>query len=231
MIQYYLILIFYSQTMETLCMDNIKILVPKKQVSIIIEKLSKDIFTQFENKKLVIFPAMNGAAYLSTKLSKKIGQLGLNHCYHPIYSSSHEGPVKMDKPKLFFGDIMKYKDFEILIFDELFNTGNTFFITKKILVEEYGFDTNKIFTCSIFIKDKKVILPLPNFFGIKIHDVWTVGCGIDNNGYSRYLKDLYALPKPIDLSRFLTEHDIMFEDVKYYEKMFKGGLYICRTKI
>lgn len=208
---------------------NLKLLISKYQVDNVMHTLSKSIIKKFEKKELVILSVMDGAAYLSVKLSQKMGKMGFNHCFHAICSSSYEGQVQLPKPKLFFGDIMKYKDFEVLIFDELFDTGNTFYEVKKALIDEYGFEENKITTCSVFAKDKKVNHPLPDFLGITIHDVWVVGCGLDDNGFSRYLEDLYAIPKSSELSHLESEHDRMFTDEEYYDKFYENGWYIPRT--
>lgn len=206
--------------------QNWKLLIGESQVNEIIESLALKIKVAFKGMNFVIVPVMMGASYLCTDLSRALGRMNVHHVYHSISSSSYDGQVQTES-KILLGDINKFKDLDVLIFDELFDTGKTFHEIKEILIKEHQFNAESIHTCAAFIKNKPEFkYDLPDIHGIYIPDVWVVGCGLDDNGYYRYLNSLYATPKIEELKHLCSKEDLMFEDENYYKSFFEGNKFV-----
>ena len=199
-----------------------KTLIKESQINQIVSNLAKKIAMEYKDRIFTLLAVMNGAAYLAVDLSRELGRLAIPHYFETVQCCSYKGQEQCET-RIHVEDL-KLQSKNILLFDELFDTGKTFYEIKNKITSLHS--ECEIKTCVVFIKDKVFDYPAPDYVGIKIHDVWVVGCGLDDNGLCRYVTSLYAVPKSRELSHLKGEHDKIFEDQEYYESLFEDGLYL-----
>lgn len=193
-----------------------QILIKENQVKEIVKNLSTEIKDYFNGEEFTLIPIMNGAAYLSVDLSRELGGMGCDHHYTSVFYRSYEGQEQ--KSGKMYPEKLSISTKNVLLFDELYDTGDTISkVANEILLQ---YPESNIKTAVVFLKNKKNVSTCPDFYGIKTHDIWLVGCGLDDNGLKRYLKDVYAIPKPIELSHLKSEHDDFFTNKEYRDSFY-----------
>ena len=172
--------------------NQYKDLVKEESVIEIINYVSEILNKKFENnqEKIVFEPILTGAAFLSVHISEK---LKFKHMFVPIFYTSYDGQVKNDSSSVFIKNESLFKDAHVILFDELYDTGDTFDHISKYL-SDIGIKT--LTSCCFFLKYKKNYdYSLPDIIGLVTPDFWLVGCGLDDNEYNRNIKKLVAMPK------------------------------------
>lgn len=209
--------------------NQYKDLVKEEYVIEIINNVSDILNKKFENNqdKIVFAPILTGAAFLSVHISEK---LKFKHMFVPIFYTSYDGQVKNESSNVFIKNESLFKDANVILFDELYDTGDTFENISKYLSE---IGVNSLTSCCFFLKYKKNYdYPLPDIIGLVTPDFWLVGCGLDDNEYNRNIKKLVAMPKTFKNLKiqiedeffnsnktmiFIQENDSLFErKMKYF---------------
>ena len=133
-------------------------------------------------------------------------------------SSYHDKQTQSDKIEvLSLIQPDKFKDRYVVILDELYDNGFTLESVKQEIIEKGKVDPEKVFTCTLFKKDKKGIHPPPDMYGALVCDTWLNGFGLDDKTEKRNWQYLYACPKAEGVLK--TEADKMFEDDKVYAEI------------
>ena len=198
-----------------------KVILREQQVTQVVKDLAIQIIDRYGSQPITIVPIMTGAAYLAVDLSRELGELGCDHHFHPVFCSSYQGQTQVET-NIFLGNVNKLKGRHLILFDEIFDTGKTFFDIKEAIRAQIP--EAPIQTCAAFFKVKEQYpFELPDLIGIRIHDVWMLGCGLDDLGSRRYLKELLAMPKAEGVPH--SEDDRMFTDESFYQSLFDGENY------
>ncbi len=149
-----------------------------------------------DGKDVVICSILKGAVYFTVDLSRA---MKLPHSVYFVDASSYEGQTQSDEVELLSLLVPeKFHQKHVLLVDELFDNGKTIHTVKQLLLsrDDLGLDGSDITTCVLFKKGKKTPFEPPDMVGFDdMLDVWYVGYGLDDNGLSRNLTDLYAVPK------------------------------------
>lgn len=203
---------------DTYPMDNgWKLLVNKSHIKKCVKQLAKKIDTIFWGKKVVVVCILKGAVYFFVDLTR---YLQIPHaCYFIESSTYHDDQKPSETSVLGSIDPKKFADKEVhyVLVDELFDNGQTLHNIKTTIHEKASVPLDKIFTCTLFRKNKASKYAQPDLFGLSVPDVWLVGYGLDDKQEKRNWENVWACPKTIPALR--TESDNLFSDLSYYTEV------------
>lgn len=209
------------------------VLVEERTVGVLLEKFvgfmravvgqnTKQLTVQnhkpINNKPWVLVPIMTGGIYFGTDLSKRLGQERIDHCFEPIKYKSYEGQNKTQGEVSSF-DFEKYRNYNVILVDELYDTGKTMTELHKLFKEKLSQDS-LLYTFVLFrkiLRNKPQGLIEPTLVGLDVPDLWYIGCGLDHHGTRRYLPYLAAIPKDDESKKVLE--DAIFDDDEYFKAL------------
>lgn len=193
---------------------NWKLLLSEEKIQHYVQKCADFINENFYGRKIVVVCILKGAIYFFVDLTRKL--LVDHSCYFIESSSYHNEQLQSECCKI-MGSIepSKFVDREVILIDELFDNGLTLYQVKNAIHQKAYVSLDKIFTCTLFKKNKQTKYPDPNLFGVEIPNVWVVGYGLDDKQEKRNLTSLYACPKTGNVSE--SEDDIIFKDERAYQ--------------
>jgi len=173
-----------------------KLNIDKKEFGLFIEydqikKRTRLIGTQinvaYEKQVPVFIGVLNGSFMFMADLMKEI-EIAAEICF--IKLASYEGEKQSDKVQEVIGLCVDIKDREVIIVEDIIDTGNTLkFLLDRIKEENPA----SISICTLLLKPKKLQHQFDNiaYVGFEIPDDFVVGYGMDLNGLGRNLKDIY----------------------------------------
>ena len=151
-----------------------------------INDLAKELNIYYEDKEPILVGVLNGSIYFMMDIIKK---LNFKYQIDFIKASSYKGTERMNlSTDLLLKEKYKYKD--ILIIEDIIDTGNTM---NKIYKDMHECDISEFRVISLLNKQNKLrkILFTINWIGFNIIDKYVIGYGLDYNNLFRYLKDIY----------------------------------------
>lgn len=192
-----------------------RLLLTKKEIQTFVRYCANVIEQKFEGKELEIVCILKGCMYFCTDLTR---MLTIPHSIYMIeFSSYFDKQIQSDKIEvLSLIKADKFKNKHVVILDELYDNGFTLESVKQEIINKGNVPPEKIFTCTLFKKDKVGHYPEPNLYGVSIPDLWANGMGLDDQSEKRNWKYLYACPKVDGVPK--TEADKIFEDDEIYVK-------------
>lgn len=191
-----------------------------------VEKCAVYIDKHFHGKKLIVACIMKGAVCFHVDLTRK---LTIPHSWYFIEASSyHDAQTQSEQLEILSVIVPeKFKDHHVILIDELFDNGTTMLQVKDQIHIKANVPLDKIFTCTLFRKNKSTspFTSLQNnlkfndldLYGIMVPNVWLVGYGLDDQQEKRNWTYLYACPKIEGIP--LTPDDAIFTDHIAYIKM------------
>lgn len=153
-----------------------------------IEKISEKINLEYEGKNPVFLGILNGAFLVASEIIKRFpGDCEVNF----VKLDSYEGTSTTGKVKTLLGLTQDLTGREIIIIEDIVDTGNTLAAIDEILTEKKvaGY---KIATLFLKPEAYKKLYPI-DFVGMEIPNDFIVGYGLDYNGLGRNLTQVYKL--------------------------------------
>lgn len=160
----------------------------------LVSNLVKKTFT----KPLVLCCILKGAAYFVVDLSRDLYRCGIDHSIYFVEASSYNNEQEQDEHVELLSRLVpsKFENKHVLLVDELYDNGKTMYTVKQHLIEHLHLKESDVTTCVMFAKRNKTThFPKPDFVGLTVPNVWLVGYGLDDQGLSRGLDSLWAIPK------------------------------------
>lgn len=190
-----------------------KLLLTEDQIQFYVKKCAAIINEKFAGKKIVVVCVLKGAVYFFVDLTR---YLTIEHSCYFIESSSYHNNQTQSETCSIMGSIepSKFVDRDVILIDELFDNGLTLHQVKTAINEKALVDLDRIFTCTLFKKNKSTKYPEPDLFGVCIPNVWVVGYGLDDNQEKRNWTCLFACPKSEGIPE--SDDDIIFKDCEQY---------------
>ena len=105
--------------------------------------------------------------------------------------ASYEGIASTNDIKESIGLSVDIKGRDVIIVEDIVDTGNTIAHLMKMLNKESPLSIN---TATLFFKPsayKGLIVNKPQYVGFNIENQFIIGYGLDYNGYYRNMKDVY----------------------------------------
>lgn len=193
-----------------------RLLLTKKEINTFVKYCASIIEEKYEGKNLVIVCILKGCMYFCTDLTRL---LRIPHSVYMIEASSyHDKQTQSDKMEvLSLIQPDKFNDKYVVILDELYDNGFTLESVKQEIIKKGNVTPDKIFTCTLFKKNKNVIYPPPNLYGALVCDLWLTDFGLDDCSEKRNWEYLYACPKKEGIPK--SEDDKIFDDDNIYKKI------------
>lgn len=192
---------------------TMKILVTQEQIEKSVQKCAAIINEKFADTDILVVCILKGAVYFFTDMTRKLKD---HSCYFIEATSYHDSQSQTGLS--IFNSITpkKFANKHIILIDELYDGGKTINEIKTAIHEKAAVPLDKIFTCTLFKKNKVTEFAPPDLYGILIPDVWVVGYGLDDKQEKRNYRNLYAVPKVGDVPK--TEDDKIFDDVILWDR-------------
>lgn len=155
----------------------------KKRIRLLAIQLNVD----FENRIPVFIGVLNGSFIFLADLIKEIH---ISSEVSFVKVSSYEGEKSSGKIKKEIGLQMSLKDRDVIIVEDIVDSGKTLEYLLEMINKENPASVN---VCTLLLKPKslKVQIDEITYVGFEIPDEFVVGYGLDYNGLGRNLKDIY----------------------------------------
>jgi len=163
------------------------LLIEHDQIKKRIRLIGTQINVAYEKQVPIFIGVLNGSFMFMADLMKEI-DIAAEICF--IKLASYEGKTQKDDVQEIIGLCVDIKDREVIIVEDIVDTGNTLSYLLERIKEKYP---ASISICTLLLKPKKLQQQFDNiaYVGFEIPDEFVVGYGMDFNGLGRNLKDIY----------------------------------------
>ena len=169
-----------------------KVLLTKKQISAGIKKLAAKLNKKFKGKYPLMIGVLNGAVPFYGELSLN---LTFDHEYDFIKCESYSGTRQAKEVKIFWQKKRSIKGRDVILIDDIFDTGKTILSTAKLLKKQGAKSVT-----TVTLVDKTAAHPKsvkPDYACFTIPRVWVIGYGLDTAGKMRNLPCIGVLRKDL----------------------------------
>jgi hypoxanthine phosphoribosyltransferase len=166
-----------------------EILISREIIQQRVRELGAQITISFRGKKLCICPLLDGGMVFAADLMREID---LPLTLLPIKASSYAGTQSSGVITLAWGIPDEIKGQQILIVDDILDTGRTLETLRRLLLEAGALSVT---TCVLLRKEYAKDLPA-DFIGFEIPDQFVVGYGLDLDGLYRNFPYIGVLKSP-----------------------------------
>jgi hypoxanthine phosphoribosyltransferase len=166
---------------------NFELMLEYEQIKKRIRLLAIQLNVDFENRIPVFIGVLNGSFIFLADLIKEIH---ISSEVSFVKVSSYEGEKSSGKIKKEIGLQMSLKDRDVIIVEDIVDSGKTLEYLLEMIKKENPASVN---VCTLLLKPKslKVEIDEITYVGFEIPDEFVVGYGLDYNGLGRNLKDIY----------------------------------------
>lgn len=170
---------------------HFELLLEYEQIKKRIRLLAIQLNIDFEDKIPVFLGVLNGSFIFLADLIKEID---ISSEVTFVKVSSYEGDKSSGKIKEEIGLQMSLKDRDVIIVEDIVDSGKTLEYLLKMVENEMPASVN---VCSLLLKPNslKVKLDEITYVGFEIPDEFVVGYGLDYKGLGRNLKNVYKAIK------------------------------------
>ncbi len=163
-------------------MKNIKVLISKRDINKKVLSLAKKINKDFKNKDLIIISVLTGSVVFCCDI---IRNLDIDFYLDFIRVSSYRGKNSTNKIKLISTENLDIKNKDVLIIEDICDTGQTLAYIKELLLKKKA---KTVRICTLINKKvKKVKCVDIDYTGFNIDDKFIVGYGLDYDNKYRGL--------------------------------------------
>jgi hypoxanthine phosphoribosyltransferase len=151
--------------------------------------LGLEISKEYQSKNLHILVLLKGSFMFASDLVRNINvPFQIDFIRISTYGNKD---MPNAKPLITFDQIIDIKGKDVLVIDDILDTGNTLFAFKELL----GFkNPNSVKFCTLLDKScRREVNISPDFWGFKINDGFVVGYGLDYAENFRGLPQIYVL--------------------------------------
>ena len=169
--------------------DLKKIIVSEEEIRGIISRIANEITRDYAGKKLLICGILKGCFIFIADLVRQIEiPIEVSFIKASSYGAGKEaGEITVTE----FINLDNYKEYDIIIVDDILDTGNTFFYLDKYLKEK-GF--RSVNFCAFLDKPERRQSPAQaKYIGKQIENEFVVGYGLDFNEKYRNLPFVAAV--------------------------------------
>lgn len=147
----------------------------------------------YEKRLPVFISVLNGAFMFTADLMKEI-EIGCEISF--VKLASYHGEHRNSEVKDLLGLSMSLKDREVIILEDIIDSGNTL---KHILDLVKKENPANVVVCTLLLKPRALEHEFSEiaYVGFEIENEFVLGYGLDYNGLGRNLKDVYRLTKEV----------------------------------
>ena len=161
-----------------------RVVLSEDSINSILEKMAISISEDYKGLNLTILPIMNGSLFMAADLIRMINVPCQIEC---LKVKSYFGREQMSESHLVCEELLsQLNDRDVLIVDEIYDTGNTIDIVLKELKAMPNITSVR--SAVLLNKNKtKQTTYNPDYIGIEVDDEFLVGYGLDYHGMYRDL--------------------------------------------
>lgn len=161
---------------------TIKTLISREEVEKRIKELAKEIEKDYEGKELVVIGLLKGSVVFMSDLIKEIN-LPLVIDFMSV--SSYSGTTSTGVIKVSKDTTIDLKDKDVLIVEDIIDTGLTLSHVKKLFLER---DVKSLKICTLLDKPSRRTVEMKGeYVGFEIPDEFVIGYGLDYDQHYRNL--------------------------------------------
>jgi hypoxanthine phosphoribosyltransferase len=166
---------------------NFELMLEYEQIKKRIRLLAIQLNVDFENRIPVFIGVLNGSFIFLADLIKEIH---ISSEVSFVKVSSYEGEKSSGKIKKEIGLQMSLKDRDVIIVEDIVDSGRTLEYLLEMINKENPASVN---VCTLLLKPKSLKIQIDEitYVGFEISDEFVVGYGLDYNGLGRNLRDIY----------------------------------------
>ena len=171
--------------------DIKKISLNEEQIEEIVSRLGKEISNDYNGKEPLFIGILKGCIPFMPDLLKNVS---INCTLDYLRVSSYEGTKSSGKITI-KGDIPSVKDKDVIIVEDILDTGRTLMNVRNLLLEEGAKSVN---ICVLLDKPEGRIVDIKaDYVGGHVPNEFVVGCGLDYNEKYRNLPYIGVLKEEI----------------------------------
>lgn len=167
---------------------HFEVYLSSEEIESLVLNLANRINQDYKGKDPILIGILNGSFLFIADLVRQLN-------FDPIVTftklSSYDGTQSTGKVEQLIGLQEDLKGKDVLIIEDIVDTGNTLEKITEILKDKKVASleiVTLLYKSSIYKKDLKI-----KYFGLDIPNKFIVGYGLDYDGRGRRLKDLYTL--------------------------------------
>ena len=186
----------YNGYSEDFGCDFKKMLVSEEEIKGIICRIANEINKDYKNRKLLICGILKGGFVFMSDLIRRITiPVEVTFIKASSYGSSSVSQGLDNIKVTEFPDLETYTNYDIIVIDDILDTGNTLFFLEKYLKDK-GFK-NINFCVFLDKPDRRESSICVKYTGKEIENEFVVGYGLDYNEKYRNLPFVAALDEKV----------------------------------
>ena len=163
-------------------MKKIKVLISEEKINNILDELANQIMDEYKGKDIVFLCILKGSIFFTVELAKRIKN---NIQFEFVEVSSYENNESTGKVKLNKDITQSIEGKEVIIIEDIVDTGRTLAFLKELLLEK---KPASLKICSLLDKPSRRIANVKaDYVGFAIEDKFVVGYGLDDEQNLRNL--------------------------------------------
>lgn len=163
-------------------MKKIKVLISEEKINNRLDELANQIMDEYKGKDIVFLCILKGSIFFTVELAKRIKN---NIQFEFIEVSSYENNESTGKIKLNKDITQSIEGKEVIIIEDIVDTGRTLSFLKDLLLEK---KPASLKICSLLDKPSRRITNVKaDYVGFTIEDKFVVGYGLDDEQNLRNL--------------------------------------------
>ncbi|WGI16667.1 hypoxanthine phosphoribosyltransferase [Methanonatronarchaeum sp. AMET-Sl] len=163
------------------------LLYSEKEIQKKVKKIAKEITKDYKDSKPLLIGVLKGSIIFLSDLIREI-KTPIEIDFVDI--KSYKG-TESTKPELRLNTTHKIENREIILIDDILDTGKTMQLLKKEF-KKRGAKKTKI--CTLLDKpSRRQVNIKPDYKGFEIPNVFVIGYGLDYNGKYRELPNIYKI--------------------------------------
>ena len=163
-------------------MTKIKVLISEEKINNRLDELANQIMDEYKGKDIVFLCILKGSIFFTVELAKRIKN---NIQFEFVEVSSYENNESTGKVKLNKDITQSIEGKEVIIIEDIVDTGRTLAFLKELLLEK---KPASLKICSLLDKPSRRIANVKaDYVGFAIEDKFVVGYGLDDEQNLRNL--------------------------------------------
>ena len=163
-------------------MKKIKVLISEEKINNRLDELANQIMDEYKGKDIVFLCILKGSIFFTVELAKRIKN---NIQFEFVEVSSYENNESTGKVKLNKDITQSIEGKEVIIIEDIVDTGRTLSFLKDLLLEK---KPASLKICSLLDKPSRRITNVKaDYVGFAIEDKFVVGYGLDDEQNLRNL--------------------------------------------
>lgn len=163
-------------------MKDFKVLITESQINERLDELAEQMMNDYKGKDLMFISVLKGSIFFTVELAKRIKN---NIQFEFIEVSSYENNENSGKIKLNKDITQSIEGKEVIIIEDIIDTGKTLMFLKNKLLEKRPASLK---ICSLLDKPSRREVEMEgDYIGFTIDNKFVVGYGLDDNQNYRNL--------------------------------------------